>query len=153
MSLSVLSVASEAVPLIKTGGLADVAGALPDAVAPHGVEMTTLLPGYPAVLAALAGAAVAARIDAIARLPAARLLEFELPGGVLAWAVDCPALYDRDGGPYQDASGGDWDDNPLRFGQLSRVAALLGATQSRGKPQGGSAEHNSLNTDRARLLY
>jgi hypothetical protein len=43
----------EAVPLVKTGGLADVAGALPDALAPHGVEMTTLLPGYPAVLKAL----------------------------------------------------------------------------------------------------
>ena len=45
MTLKVLSVASEAVPLIKTGGLADVAGALPAAVAPHGIEMTTLLPG------------------------------------------------------------------------------------------------------------
>jgi starch synthase len=47
--LRVLSVASEAVPLIKTGGLADVAGALPGAVAVHGVAMTTLLPGYPSV--------------------------------------------------------------------------------------------------------
>jgi starch synthase len=54
----------------------------------------------------------------------------ELPGGVPEWIVDCPALYDRDGGPYQDTSGADWEDNPLRFGQLSRVAALLGATPS-----------------------
>ena len=52
-SLRVLSVASEAVPLVKTGGLGDVAGALPGAVAPHGIAMTTLIPGYPAVMAAL----------------------------------------------------------------------------------------------------
>lgn len=54
MTISVLSVASEAVPLVKTGGLADVVGALPAAVAAYGVAMTTLLPGYPAVMAAVA---------------------------------------------------------------------------------------------------
>jgi len=54
VTIRVLSVASEAVPFVKTGGLADVAGALPAAVAPHGVVMTTLLPGYPGVLSRLA---------------------------------------------------------------------------------------------------
>ena len=53
MNMRVLSVASEAVPLVKTGGLADVVGALPGALAPHGVSLTTLLPGYPAVMAAI----------------------------------------------------------------------------------------------------
>jgi glycogen synthase len=48
--MKVLSVASEIYPLIKTGGLADVAGALPAALWPHGVEMRTLVPGYPAVM-------------------------------------------------------------------------------------------------------
>ena len=48
--IDVLSVASEAYPLIKTGGLADVAGALPGALSPHGVLMRTLIPGYPAVM-------------------------------------------------------------------------------------------------------
>jgi starch synthase len=51
--LRVLSIASEAFPLIKTGGLADVAGALPLAMPREGVEMRTLLPGYPAVKAKL----------------------------------------------------------------------------------------------------
>ena len=60
--IRVLSVASEAFPLVKTGGLGDVAGALPAALAPQGVELTTLLPGYPAVLAA-AGKRVLHRWD------------------------------------------------------------------------------------------
>ena len=51
--IKVLSVASEMYPLVKTGGLADVVGALPAALAPFDVEMRTLLPGYPAVLAPL----------------------------------------------------------------------------------------------------
>ena len=88
------------------------------------------LPGYPAVLAALVGPRDAGRVEAIARLPGARLLEAELPQGVPAWMIDCPALYARDGGPYQDARGVDWDDNALRFGLLSYVAARLGSPQS-----------------------
>ena len=54
--LKVLSVASEVFPLIKTGGLADVAGALPAALAREDVEIRTLVPGYPAVMAKLADA-------------------------------------------------------------------------------------------------
>ena len=57
--LNVLSVASEIFPLIKTGGLADVAGALPGALAREGVEVRTLVPGYPAVMAKLAAASTA----------------------------------------------------------------------------------------------
>ena len=45
--LKVLSVASEIFPLIKTGGLADVVGALPAAFAREDVEIRTLVPGYP----------------------------------------------------------------------------------------------------------
>ena len=52
----VLSVASEIYPIIKTGGLADVAGALPVALKAEGIEMRTLVPGYPAVIDALEAA-------------------------------------------------------------------------------------------------
>jgi len=51
--MRILSVASEAYPLIKTGGLADVVGALPGALKPHGIAVTTLLPGYPGVVTGL----------------------------------------------------------------------------------------------------
>ena len=66
--MKVLSVASECVPFVKTGGLADVAGALPGALAAFGVEVRVLMPGYPAVKAALPD-------DAEAREPE------RLPGG------------------------------------------------------------------------
>ncbi len=125
LPLRILYATPEYAPLVKTGGLGDVAGALPVALRRIGLDARVLLPGYPAVLAALAGARTAGRIDAFARLPAARLLQAELPHGVPAWIIDCPALYDRDGGPYQDAGGADWQDNPLRFGLLSYVAARL----------------------------
>jgi starch synthase len=128
--LRILYVTPECAPLVKTGGLGDVAAALPVALRQIGLDARLLLPGYPAVLSALAGARNIGSIDAIARLPAARLLEAELPNGVPAWVIDCPLLYDRDGGPYQDAGGADWEDNPLRFGLLSRVAALLASWHS-----------------------
>ena len=128
--LRILYVTSECAPLVKTGGLADVAGALPAALRRLGLDARVLLPGYPLVLAGAKHARVAARIEPFARLPAARLLEAQLPGNVPAWIVECPALYDRAGGPYQDARGVDWPDNALRFALLSHAAALLGTPYS-----------------------
>ena len=73
--MRVLAVASEAVPLVKTGGLADVVGALPGALAPLGVRVVTMLPGYPAVMEALAGGQATKLPDmfgGVARLVAGR---------------------------------------------------------------------------------
>src|SRR6187402_1033226 len=61
--MRVLSVASECAPLVKTGGLADVTGALPRALAAEGIEMRTLLPGYPAVMGRLQGSPQVAGFD------------------------------------------------------------------------------------------
>ncbi|MBS0475596.1 MAG: glycogen/starch synthase, partial [Proteobacteria bacterium] len=97
MSLRVLSVASEAVPLVKTGGLADVAGALPGAVADHGVAMTTILPGYPAVLKALRRAKEVFRWDDLLGEPA-RLLSTKIGNHPLL-VLDAPVFFARDGGP------------------------------------------------------
>lgn len=123
LALSVLSVASEAVPLVKTGGLADVVGALPAAVAPHGVTMTTLLPGYPAVLGAIGKAKTVHVWDSLLGMPARLLAPRDRPFPLLV--LDAPPLFGGEGGPYADAAGRDWADNWHRFAALGRAAADL----------------------------
>ncbi len=122
--IEVLSVASEVYPLIKTGGLADVTGALPGALAPHGVSMQTLLPGYPAVLGSLESGRVAAGIGDCFGAPA-RLLMGRAAGLELI-VLDAPHLYDRPGNPYLGPDGKDWSDNWRRFAALSFAAYELG---------------------------
>ena len=120
----VLSVASECVPLIKTGGLADVAGSLPAALAPHGVGMRTLLPGYRGVMAAQGTAApVVAELGDLFGGPA-RIRRAAL-GETALYLLDAPHLFDRDGGPYLGPDGKDWPDNPQRFAALGRAAAII----------------------------
>lgn len=119
--MKVLSVASEAYPLVKTGGLADVVGALPGALAAHGVEVTTMIPGYPGVLARVKGARAVHRWDDLLGA-SARLLSARLDGHPLL-VLDAPELFRRDGGPYADAGGCDWADNWRRFAAFSRAAA------------------------------
>jgi starch synthase len=116
------------VPLVKTGGLGDVSAALPAALASLGHDVRVLLPGYPPVLDASSGAREIARITVLGR--AVRLLESKLPSGVPLIIADAPTLFARTGGPYQDATGDDWNDNALRFGVLSKVAAILGTEAS-----------------------
>ena len=61
--MKVLSASSELYPLVKTGGLADVTGGLPAALSPHKVDMLSIVPGYPAVMAALEGGNQVHRYD------------------------------------------------------------------------------------------
>jgi len=121
MTTHVLSVASEVYPLVKTGGLADVVGALPAAVAPYGVQLTTLIPGYKSVMAALEKSQVLHPYKDLLGVQA------RLVGGTAAGlelvVLDAPELFMRDGGPYSDKSDKDWPDNWLRFAALSRAAA------------------------------
>jgi starch synthase len=126
-ALPVLSVASECVPFVKTGGLADVVGALPAALAPHGIALRTLLPGYPAVMAALGtrGVAEQAAWDDLFGGPA-RLLAGRAAGLDLL-VLDAPHLFARMGSPYLGPDGKDWPDNDLRFAALSLTAARIGA--------------------------
>ncbi|TPE50775.1 glycogen synthase GlgA [Amaricoccus solimangrovi] len=121
--MKILSVASEVYPLIKTGGLADVAGALPPALARRGIETRVLMPGYGPVMARLEGARsqVVFEYDALLGVPA-RLVSARLDGLDLI-LIDAPSLYHRSGGPYVDAAGIDHGDNWHRFGALSRAGA------------------------------
>jgi starch synthase len=125
-SLSALFVAPECAPLTKTGGLGDVCGALPAALRGLGVDVRVLIPGYREVLGQISSKELA-RMSLLGlelRLLAARI------GSVPFLVIDCPQLYERSGGPYQSAQGEDWPDNGLRFGLLSKVAAVLGAEDS-----------------------
>jgi starch synthase len=122
--IRVLAAASEVFPLIKTGGLADVTGALPGALAKHGVEMQTLLPGYPAVMAALGKTAPVWTNPDLFGGPA-QVLSAKVAGLDLL-VLDAPHLYDRPGNIYCAPGAWDWPDNPQRFGALSRVAADIG---------------------------
>lgn len=121
---AVLSIASEVYPLIKTGGLADVVGALPGALAREGFALRTLVPGYPAVLEALRRAQPAHvwkdLFGGTARLLATRAKGLDL------FVLDAPHLYARPGNPYQRADGADWPDNALRFAALGKAGAALG---------------------------
>ena len=131
MTLAVLSVASEAVPLVKTGGLADVAGALPEALAPHGVAVTTLLPGYPAIMAALKRGKILHAYDDLLGQPA-RLVAGKLGDHPLV-ALDAPGLFAREGNPYAGPDGKDWSDNWRRFAALGRAAADLAGGAVKGR--------------------
>ena len=122
--LRVLSVASEVYPLIKTGGLADVAGALPGALSPLGIAVTTMLPGYPQVMDRASHPKVVHRWQDLFGGPAA-LVSTEAAGLVIL-VLDAPHLYRRSGGPYQDSHGADWSDNAQRFAALAFAAAEFG---------------------------
>ena len=128
--MKVLFATSEVAPLVKTGGLGDVSGALPAALRAIGVDVRILVPGYRQVIAQLAQSQVVATFDALPGFPPARLLCGTMAHDVPLLVLDCPVLYDRDGGLYQDAGGRDWADNALRFGLLSRGAAVLGCNES-----------------------
>lgn len=121
MSIKLLSVASEIYPLVKTGGLADVVGALPGALTPHGVETRSLVPGYPAVMARIGKGKRLHRYADLFGAPAA-ILSAQVDGLDL-FVLDAPTFFARDGGIYGDAAGADWPDNALRFAALSRAGA------------------------------
>jgi len=122
--MKVLFVASECAPFVKTGGLADVIGAVPKTLTAQGVSVRVMLPAYPALRAmAKAGKAVLS-IDDLHGGPAA-LVSVQAEGLDLL-LLDAPHLFDRPGNIYLDTDGTDWADNALRFGALSRIGARVG---------------------------
>ncbi|MDR2001101.1 MAG: glycogen synthase GlgA [Zoogloeaceae bacterium] len=128
--MKVLFATSEIAPWVKTGGLGDVAAALPPALRQAGIDLRVLTPYYPAVRAAIpeARAPEVAKLGNFGGAYADSVLRAAFaPDGSRLLLLDCPAYFDRPGNPYLGPDGKDWPDNYLRFGLLSRVAAWLGS--------------------------
>lgn len=121
--MKILSVGSEFYPLVKTGGLADVMGALPAALDLEGIAMRALIPGYPSVMTKLTKCQsvldIAALFGGDARVIAAE------PDDLPVFVLDAPHLFNRPGNPYLGPDGADWPDNAQRFAALCRAAALI----------------------------
>jgi starch synthase len=116
--LDILMVVSEAIPYSKTGGLGDVGGSLPGALARLGHRVTVVTPRYRGVdggteVAAFTRGAWLGALDC-------RILERRHEDGVRFWLVDCPPYFDRE--DIYGAAGGDYPDNSRRFSLLSRAA-------------------------------
>src|SRR3954468_10534686 len=118
--LSILMVAAEAHPYAKTGGLAEVAAALPDALGRLGHRVTLVLPRYRGVdLSGSRSQATSISIGARTQLVSFHARE-ERPGVTVVF-VDVPELFDRAGGLY-NVNGVDYPDNAWRFAVFSRAA-------------------------------
>lgn len=130
--MKILFVTSEAAPLIKTGGLADVSGSLPAALHARGHDVRVLLPAYRDAVANAVDLRPVARMTIPGIPDEVGLLEAPLAdNGVKAWLVDYAPAYDRPGHPYLAADGNAWQDNAERFALLARAAVAIARNQVR----------------------
>ena len=119
----ILFVSSEAHPLIKTGGLADVSGSLPKALLELSQQIHILLPNYKSLnLTEPAQYRCSLRIDNCEL----NILETRLPeSNVVVWLVDYPPYFDFSGNPYSDKHGHPWHNNAERFSLFCKVAVEI----------------------------
>ena len=121
-----LHVSAELYPWVKSGGLGDVAAALPPALVALGVDVRLLLPGFAGFLDAFVDLTDVARLRTPFAAERVRIGLGRLPGtDRFAYLVDHPAFYDRPGNPYAGPDGNDWPDNHRRFGLFGWAAAEL----------------------------
>jgi starch synthase len=115
-------VSSEAAPLAKTGGLADVVGSLPAALRAFGDEVAVVIPRYASV--DLKNARRVYDSLSVHFGPARHDISIYLaPAEFPLYLVDCPPLYERKG--FYGESGVDYPDNHIRFAVLARAALTV----------------------------
>ena len=136
--MDILFCTSEAYPLIKTGGLADVSGSLPKALQQLEHDVRLVLPAYPAVVQATDSPVEISRLSLAGSDETVRILRGRLPDSeVPVYLVDAPAFFNRPGNPYLQPDGSDWPDNAERFTLFARacVALALGEADGNWRPQ------------------
>ena len=127
----ILFATSEAHPLIKTGGLADVASSLPRALLKRGHDIKILLPAYASVLNKAKEAGVKKVTEISIPGQTISLLQTRLPGSrVTVILVDIPQFSERDGNPYCGPDGSDWGDNHWRFYVFARAAEAIALNEA-----------------------
>ncbi len=132
--MRVLHAAAEVFPLVKTGGLADVLGALPQALVTGGADVRLVVPGWPAVMQGVEDLTLISELGALFGAGKVAIRLGRLPGGsVRVYVVDAPYLFNRNGNPYLGPDGKEWGDNLQRFGLLGWVAAHLAAGELDGQ--------------------
>jgi starch synthase len=126
--LKVLHIGAEIFPLVKTGGLADVLGALPQALIEAGADVRLLLPGLPAIADAVLHQKLVCEIGPCFGAARVTLRLGQMPySKVPVYVVDAPYRYRRAGSPYQASDGSEWGDNVQRFALLGWIGAQLAA--------------------------
>lgn len=124
--MKILLATSEAHPLIKTGGLADVCGSLAHALKRLRQDVRLILPAYPAAVAHAGALETVAELDVPGAPQSVRLLQGRLPDSeIIVYLVDSPTHFDRPGGPYSRPDGHDWPDNAQRFAVFSRAVTAV----------------------------
>ena len=123
--MKVLFATSELADFVKTGGLGDVSAGLPRALRRQGADVRVLLPGYPGVLAKCRDLRILGSLPGRASIPPCRVGLVRLAGGLTAYVLLAPSLYERRGNPYSRLDGAEWADNDLRFARLALAAAQL----------------------------
>ncbi len=128
---NILFVTSEVHPIIKTGGLADVSGSLPQALKALRRDLRILMPAYGDAMKNVRSTRLVTQLTITGYPEPIRILETRYKGSsVPVWLVDAPSLYGRPGNPYLDTNGLDWPDNALRFTVFSQVAAAIALGQA-----------------------
>ena len=115
--MRIAHLASEVVPFSKTGGLADVAGALPPALAALGHEVTVVAPGHRPTLKDTLPGEPRGEVSALGLSARLNVL---MHRGVRVVLLDCPTLYVRPA--LYSLPDGDFPDNSVRFAFFARAA-------------------------------